>query len=151
MAILDSDRDPRTPLQRESDRKLLDRFDRGDALAVPVKEREAAAQRVLDRYRERRQDVASLGPEIANYRRLYGLTQESVARAIGTSTPNICAIEKGRAPGITVERLLAIVESLRLLSRTTSVRKGARRRNSRFRSLRPSAAVRSLEDALAEK
>jgi transcriptional regulator with XRE-family HTH domain len=125
---------------------MLDRFESGAAFRVPAEEAEAAARRVLARYQERRREVSKLGPEIADYRRLFGITQEDVARAIGTSKPNICAIEKGRAPGITLERFLAIVEALKVGTRpapmTTVVRTRGRL------SLTPSEAVRSLAEAL---
>lgn len=145
MTIIRNDRDPRSPMQRDADRRALDRFRRGDALAVPVEEADAAARRVLARYRERREEVAQLGDQVAQLRRLLGITQEEVARAIGTSKPNICAIEKGRSPGITLERLLAIIEALRLPTRRPGKAIVHRRAG---HSLAPSAALHSLAEAL---
>lgn len=142
MTIIRKGKDPRTPSQRAVDREMLDRFESGAAFRVPAEEAEAAARRVLARYQERRREVSKLGPEIADYRRLFGITQEDVARAIGTSKPNICAIEKGRAPGITLERFLAIVEALKVGTRRAPARTRGRL------SLTPSAAVRSLAEAL---
>lgn len=144
MTIIRKGKDPRSPRQRAVDQEMLDRFETGAAFRVPAEEAEAAARQVLARYQERRREVSRLGPEIAEYRRLFGITQEDVARAIGTSKPNICAIEKGRAPGITLERFLAILEALKI--GTAPVPAAARTRGRL--SLTPSAAVRSLAEAL---
>jgi DNA-binding XRE family transcriptional regulator len=145
MTIRRTDKDPRSPEQREADERLLKRFEEGRALAVPAKEADAAARRVLARYRERREEVGRLGEQMAQLRKLFGFTQEDVAKAIGTSKPNICAFEKGRSPGITLERLLAMMEAIR---RPGKVSVRARARRPERDSLAPSAQVRSLEEAV---
>lgn len=113
MTILQGRKDPRTPEERRADEEMLARIERGEALAVSPDVLEAAARRIRERNAERRREVARLGMEIAELRRSFGLTQEEVARAIGTSKPNISALERGRAPGISLERFMAVIETLR--------------------------------------
>jgi DNA-binding XRE family transcriptional regulator len=112
LTIIRRRRDPRTVGQRRADERLLARFERGQALSVSRKEMNAAIRRVRRRNVERRQEVARLGMQIAELRRMFGLSQDEIARAIGTSKPNISALERGRAPGISLERFLAVLEAL---------------------------------------
>ena len=113
MTILRGNKDPRTPQQRQADKRLADRVERGVALVVNPAELEAAGSRSRERNGERRREVARLGTQIASLRRVFGMTQDEIARAIGTSTPNISALERGRAPGISLERFMAVFDTLR--------------------------------------
>ena len=113
MTILRGNKDPRTAQQRQADERLVDRVERGVALVVTPEALEAGATRIRERNAERRREVARLGTEIAELRRVFGMTQDEIARAIGTSTPNISALERGRAPGISLERFMAVIDTLR--------------------------------------
>ena len=146
MAIIRRRKDPRTVEQRRADERLRGRFERGAALTVSRKAVDDAARRVRRRNAERRQEVARLGMEIAELRRTFGLSQQEIARAIGTSTPNICALERGRAPGISLERFLAVLEAV-------GARPGARARadaGARHEggTFAPTAGIRSVEDSV---
>lgn len=112
MTIVRRRKDPRTAEQRGADERLLARFERGEALMVSRKAVHDATRRIRTRNAERRREVARLGMAIAELRRTFGLTQAEIAQAIGTSKPNICALERGRAPGISLERFLAVLETL---------------------------------------
>jgi transcriptional regulator with XRE-family HTH domain len=84
--------------------------------------------------------------KIAGLRRTFGLTQEEVARAIGTSKPNVCAVERGRAPGISLERFLALLEALGAQApRASRAGSGTGRRSA---SLAPTGGFRSPADCL---
>jgi len=113
MTIMRGRKDPRTRAERLADRKMLARIEQGSALVVSPSVLEAAARRIRGRNAERRREVARLGEELAELRRAFGLTQDEIARAIGTSKPNISALERGRAPGISLERFLAVIEVIR--------------------------------------
>lgn len=146
MAIIRGRKDPRTTAQRRADERLLGRFERGEALVVSRKDMVDAARRVRQRNAQRRREVARLGMEIAELRRTFGLSQEEIARSIGTSSPNISALERGRAPGISLERFLAVVEALgappRVRARAAS---GAHAGDMTFV---PTTAIRSVEESI---
>ena len=144
MTIVRRQKDPRTTEQRLRDERLLARLERGEALAVSPKAVAAAARRIRARNAERRCEVARLGMEVAELRRTFGLTQDEIARAIGTSKPNVCALERGRAPGISLERFLAVLETLGVRTGAASAA-GASGRGTAFA---PTAGVRSLKESL---
>ena len=146
MTIVRRRKDPRTVEQRKADERLLARFAQGEALTVARKDAGDAARRIRKRNAERRQEVARLGMEIAELRRAFGLTQEEIARAIGTSKPNICALERGRAPGISLERFLAVLE---MLGAQTGglVRAGGTAAGAGV-IFAPTAGLRSVEDSV---
>lgn len=144
MTILRGSKDPRTPQQRQADERLIDRVERGVALVVSPEALEAAAIRIRERNAERRREVARLGTELAELRRVFGLTQDEIARAIGTSTPNISALERGRAPGISLERFMAVIDTLRARvgePASPEVPSGGA-------AFSPTAGIRSLDEAL---
>lgn len=143
MTIARRQKDPRTGEQRRADERLLARFERGEALAVSANEVGAAARRIRARNAERRREVARLGMAVAELRRMLGLTQDEIARAIGTSKPNICALERGRAPGISLERFLAVLETLG--ARTGAADGGTSGQGTAFA---PTAGLRSLAESL---
>ena len=146
MTIVRRQKDPRTVEQRRADERFLARFERGEALPVFRKAVENAARRIRRRNAERRQEVARLGMEIAELRRTFGLTQEEIARAIGTSKPSVCALERGRAPGISLERFLAVLETLGGHTRARSrAGDGAAGEGMAFA---PTAGIRSVEDSV---
>jgi DNA-binding XRE family transcriptional regulator len=146
MTIIRRQKDPRTAAQRRADERLLARFERGEALAAAAKAVAAAARRIRARNQERRREVARLGSGIAELRRTFGLTQEDIARAIGTSKPNICALERGRAPGIFLERFLAVLETLG--AQTTTAFPAERGNSPKGMAFAPTVAIRSLEDSV---
>lgn len=146
MTIVRRQKDPRTAEQRRADERLLARLERGEALAVSPKVVAAAARRIRARNAERRREVARLGMEVAELRRTFGLTQDEIARAIGTSKPNICALERGRAPGISLERFLAVLEMLG--TRTGAAFAAAGGTSGKSMAFAPTAGIRSLEDSL---
>jgi DNA-binding transcriptional regulator YiaG len=146
LTIIGRRRDPRTVGQRRADERLLARFERGQALSVSRKEMDAAARRVRRRNAERRQAVARLGMEIAELRRTFGLSQEEIARAIGTSKPNISALERGRAPGISLERFLAVLEALGARPRPRA--RADSRVSDGAMTFAPTAGIRSVEDSV---
>ena len=53
-------------------------------------------------------------------RKAHGLSQEAVARAVGTNKSNISRIESGRHGGLTVERFIAVLEAFDALGRWRS-------------------------------
>jgi DNA-binding XRE family transcriptional regulator len=146
MTIVRRHKDPRTAEQRRADERLLARFERGQALTVSSKAINGAARRIRARNAERRREVARLGMEIAELRRTVGLTQEEIALAIGTSKPNICALERGRAPGISLERFLAVLETLG--ARAGAVTPGDGGATGKGMAFAPTAGIRSLEDCV---
>ncbi len=143
MAIIRRQKDPRTVAQRRADERLLGRFERGEALTVSSKALGDAIRRVRRRNAERRREVARLGMEIAELRRTFGLSQEEIARAIGTSKPNISALERGRAPGISLERFLAVLEAIG--ARPDAGKVGETHEGMAFA---PTAGISSLEDSV---
>lgn len=106
-------KDPRTQGQRDADAAAVERFERGDFLTVDPSVRRAAIEHVRRRSLERRERVAALGQELGRYRRALGVTQEEVARAIGTRKTNVSRVESGRYGGLTLERFFAMVEAIR--------------------------------------
>ena len=146
MTIVRRHKDPRTADQRRADERFLARFERGATLTVSRKAVDAAARRIHKRNAERRQEVARLGMEIAELRRTFGLTQEEIARAIGTSKPNICALERGRAPGISLERFLAVLETLGV--RTGAFARADGGATGVGMTFAPTAGIRSVEDSV---
>ncbi len=108
-------KDPRSAEERRADKSALQLFERGDFLQVePALEREAIDD-VQRRHQARREVVAALGKELGVLRRAHGLTQEQVARALGTNKSNISRLESGRYGGLTVEYFLAILDTFRVL------------------------------------
>lgn len=92
------------------------RFEHGEFLRVePAAEREAI-EHVEGRHRARRELVATLGKELGVLRRAHGLTQEQVARAVGTNKSNISRLESGRYGGLTVERFIAVLDAFQALA-----------------------------------
>ena len=146
MAIIRGRKDPRTIAQRLADERLLGRFERGEALVVARKKMVDAARRVRRRNAERRKEVARLGMEIAELRRTFGLSQAEIARSIGTSSPNLSALERGRAPGITLERFLAVVEALGARPRGRARADGGAHDGDM--AFAPATVIRSVEDSI---
>jgi transcriptional regulator with XRE-family HTH domain len=113
---------------------------------VPRKDMHAAVRRVRRRNAQRRQEVARLGMQIAELRRMFGLSQEEIARAIGTSKPNISALERGRAPGISLERFLAVLEALGARPRQRA--RSDAHAGDRAMIFTPTAVIRSVEHSI---
>ena len=118
-------KDPRSSDERRADESALKSFERGHFLPVePALEREAIAY-VQRRRQARREVVAALGKELGVLRRAHGLTQDQVARALGTSKSNISRLESGRYGGLTVEYFLAILDTFRVLGRAFGTHAGS--------------------------
>lgn len=108
--------DPRSERERRADEEVLGAFERGDFLRVPLSVERAAIEFVTKRQAERRQFAASLGVRLGLLRRAQGVSQHQLARVLGTTKSNISRLERGRDGGLTVERLLAVEEAIRLLA-----------------------------------
>ena len=108
------DRDPRTARQRAADASALLAFERGELLAVP---RKKLADAVVSA-RERSHILAEVrmaAGELGRLRRQWGITQEQLARAIGSHKTDISRAESGRhAPSL--RRLLLTVRAIEQLS-----------------------------------
>lgn len=146
MTIVRRHKDPRSVEQRRADERLLARFERRQALTVSSKAVKDAARRIRARNAERRREVAKLGMGIAELRRTFGLTQAEIALAIGTSKPNICSLERGRAPGISLERFLAVLEALG--ARVDAITPADGGTTGKGVAFTPTAGIRSLEDCV---
>ena len=109
-------KDPRDAASRTADTDVLARFERGEFLHVDRATERDAMRRVQSRYLARRDLVAMLGKELGVLRRAHGLTQDQVARVVGTNKSNISRLESGRYGGLTVERFLAVLESFEALA-----------------------------------
>ena len=68
----------------------------------------------------------SLPLELGVLRRAHGLTQEQVARAMGTQKGNISRLESGQYGGLTIEYFIAVLDAFRALGGSTA-RTGTRR------------------------
>ncbi len=118
--------DPRTKAERRADEEVLARIETGAFLAV-VPEREDAARRAVEEaYRTRRRLAATLGSQLGLLRRARGVSQDRLARLIGTKKSNISRIESGRYGGLSIERFLAILQALNELPFEASVERRKR-------------------------
>ena len=118
-------RDPRTAPQRRADEEVLAQFEGGRFVRVPPSMERAAIEFVKRRQTERRQFAASLGVRLGLLRRSHGISQQQLARVLGTSKSNVSRLESGREGGLTVERLVAVEDAIGSLAGRRSV--GARR------------------------
>lgn len=109
-------RDPRSERQRRADEEVLAGFERGDFLGVPPSIEKAAIEAVTRRQAERRQFAANLGVRLGLLRRGHGISQQQLARVLGTTKSNISRLESGRDGGLTVERFVAVEDAVRLLA-----------------------------------
>jgi len=109
-------KDPRTTAQRQADEQVLGLVESGDFLRVKASTERMAVEAVSRGQEERRQLVASLGVRLGLLRRAHGLTQEQLARVLGTRKGNISRLERGRDRGLTVERLIAVEDTIRSLA-----------------------------------
>jgi len=116
MPIRRYQRDPRSEPQRRADEEALAWFERGKFLRVPPSMERAAIDFVKRRQAERRQFAASLGVRLGLLRRAHGISQQQLARALGTSKSNVSRLESGRDGGLTVERLVAVEDAIRALA-----------------------------------
>jgi hypothetical protein len=108
--------DPRSESQRRADAELLAAFERGEVLRLPASVERAAIETLARRQAERRQVAATLGVRLGLLRRAHGISQQRLARVLGTTKSNVSRLESGRDGGLTVERYLAVEEAVRLLA-----------------------------------
>jgi DNA-binding XRE family transcriptional regulator len=120
MPIQRYSKDPRTAAQRDADEQVFGLVESGDFLRVKAATERIAVEAVSRGQEERRQLAASLGVRLGLLRRARGLTQQQLARVLGTSKGNISRLERGRDRGLTVERLLAVEDAIRSLAGTPS-------------------------------
>jgi DNA-binding XRE family transcriptional regulator len=134
----------RSEAQRHADAEALTRFERGDFLHVKRAVERAAISFVTTRQTERRLLAASLGVRLGLLRRAQGISQEQLARVLGTSKGNVSRLENGRDGGLTVERLIAVEDAIRSLAGgpTTAARSGG------FIHLEPLDRFRNPSDCL---
>lgn len=112
MAIKKRQRDPRTEAERRTDEEVLAKFESGAFLAI-TPEREAEAIKRIERaYETRRKLAATLGTQLGILRRGRGMSQELLARMVGTKKSNISRLESGRYGGLSIERFLAVLQTL---------------------------------------
>jgi DNA-binding XRE family transcriptional regulator len=109
-------KEPRTAAQRLADEQVLGLVESGDFLRVKASTERMAVEAVSRGHEERRQLAASLGVRLGLLRRAHGLTQQHLARVLGTRKGNISRLERGRDRGLTVERLIAVEDAIRLLA-----------------------------------
>lgn len=112
-------KDSRGKNERSADEDVLRRFERGEFLRVDPATERAAIEHVQGRREARRELVATLGKELGVLRRAHGLTQDQVARVVGTGKSNISRLESGRYGGLTVERFIAVLDAFQALGTTT--------------------------------
>jgi DNA-binding XRE family transcriptional regulator len=115
-------KDPRDERQRRADEEVLRQFELGDFLEVESAAEQEALDHVQRRHSARRELVATLGRELGVLRRAHGLTQQQVAHAVGTNKSNISRLESGRYGGLTVERLIAVLDAFQALGQPSSPR-----------------------------
>ena len=120
MAVKRYKKDPRSVDQARADDAVLRGFEQGELLQVSAVAQKRAMLEVKRRRDQRRDLVALLGKELGVLRRAHGLSQESVARAMGTNKSNISRLESGRHGGLTVERFIAVLEAFDALGRRRS-------------------------------
>ncbi len=113
-------KDPRTEAQRRADEQVSGLVESGDFLHVKASAERAAVKAVSRGQQERRDLVASLGVRLGLLRRAHGLTQQDLARVLGTRKGNISRLERGRDRGLTVERLIAVEDAIRFLAGVSS-------------------------------
>jgi DNA-binding transcriptional regulator YiaG len=118
-------KDPRSEAQRRADEEALALFERGQFLRIEAAAERAAIDFVTSRQAERRQIAANLGVRLGLLRRAHGITQQHLARVLGTTKSNVSRLESGRDGGLTIERLIAVDDAIRSLAgRTTTAATG---------------------------
>ena len=109
-------RAPRSESQRRADAEALAGVERGKFLRVSPSIEKAAIEFVTRRQAERREFAAQLGIRLGLLRRAHGISQQQLARVLGTNKSNVSRLERGRDGGLTVERLVAVEEAIRSLA-----------------------------------
>ena len=128
MAIKKRQRDPRTRAERRADEEVLAKFESGEFLAITPEREADAIKRVERAYETRRRLAAALGAQLGILRRGKGMSQEQLARLVGTKKSNISRLESGRYGGMSIERFLAVLQTLSELPVEASVNRPSRAR-----------------------
>lgn len=136
--------DPRNEPQRRADEEVLALVDRNEFLRVAPSIERAAIEFVTRRQAERRQFAASLGVRLGLLRRASGISQQQLARVLGTKKSNVSRLEGGRDGGLTIERLVAVEDAIRSLTGRVVVRA----REGEFIHIEPLDRFRKLTDCL---
>jgi DNA-binding XRE family transcriptional regulator len=126
MAIKKGHRDPRTEAERRGDEEVLAKFEAGKFLAIAPEGEAAAIKRVEQAYETGRRLAAGLGSQLGILRRGRGMSQEQLARIVGTKKSNISRLESGRDGGMSIERFLAILQTLSELPIEASLNRPSR-------------------------
>jgi DNA-binding XRE family transcriptional regulator len=138
-------KDPRTKSQKLADQQVLGLVESGDFLRVKPYVEHLAIEAISRGVEERRQVAATLGVRLGLLRQAHGLTQQHLARVLGTSKGNISRLERGKDRGLTVERFIAVEDAIRLLSRGPFTP----RRGENLIGLEPLSRFRTALDSLA--
>lgn len=126
MAIKKLQRDPRTRAERRADEAVRAKFDSGEFLTITPKCEADAIKRVERAYETRRRLAAGLGVQLGILRRGKGMSQEQLARLVGTKKSNISRLESGRYGGLSIERFLAVFETISEIPIEASVKRASR-------------------------
>jgi len=104
--------DPRTTAQKRADAALLRAFERGSLPRASPEDRRRALDRLRERRRRARKAAARMGVGIKAMRLALGMTQDELARSMMTQRSDVSRLETGDYGGMTIERLLLIVDTL---------------------------------------
>ena len=110
--------DPRTPEEKLQDEKVQQAIQDGTFfLLTPEERRQSIARARLKK--EARKKAEAIGQDLARLRREANMTQEQLAKLIGTKRTDISRLESGRYGGLTIERFLAIIDAIKSTSEVT--------------------------------
>jgi transcriptional regulator with XRE-family HTH domain len=109
MSIRREPQDPCTDAQRQADADVQAAFAHAP---LASETRTAALAQARARKEHARARAAQVGEVLGQLRRLAGLTQAEVAAAVGTQRTDLSRLESGRYGGLSVERVVAILDVL---------------------------------------
>ena len=103
--------DKRTTVQKQQDEEVQKALENGSFSRLTPEDRHQSRERAR-LTKEARRQAETIGIELAQLRRCAGLTQDQLARIIGTQRTAISRLESGRYGGLTVERHVAILSAI---------------------------------------
>lgn len=110
--------DPRTTEEKRQDKQVQEAIQDGTFTLLSQEERRQSIARARMK-KEARRMAERIGLNLAGLRRDANLTQEQLARRIGTQRTAISRLESGRYGGLTIERFLLIMEAISNASEVT--------------------------------
>lgn len=113
--------DPRTAEQKRADEDVQRALASGDFPRGTIDERRASIERAR-RKKQARGKAAALGLGLAELRLSLGLSQQEVSRALGTQRSAVSRVESGSYGGLTIERFLLILSTIRELGLANSTK-----------------------------